>query len=138
MMIEARFRPGTELPPLSLPPVSRATLALFAGASADYNPVHIDIDAARAANFDDVFAHGMLTMAYLARYLASLFDQQEIVSFSARFIAPVQIGDRLRCECRVIEASDSIRLALRIVDQAEREKLTGDAVVTASSVAQNG
>jgi acyl dehydratase len=44
-----RVSVGDELPTIVKPPLSRATLALFAGASADHNPVHIDIDAAREA-----------------------------------------------------------------------------------------
>lgn len=39
--------------------ITRARLALFAGGSGDCNPVHIDIDVARTAGFDDVFAQGM-------------------------------------------------------------------------------
>jgi hypothetical protein len=35
---------GDTLPPLELPPLSRATLALYAGASGDHNPMHIDLD----------------------------------------------------------------------------------------------
>ena len=58
-----------ELPELNIPPITRTTLALFAGASGDHNPIHIDLDFARAAGQDDVFAHGMLTMAYIGRLL---------------------------------------------------------------------
>jgi acyl dehydratase len=46
-------------------PLTRAMLALFAGASGDHNPVHIDIDAARAAGLPDVIGHGMLTITCL-------------------------------------------------------------------------
>jgi acyl dehydratase len=46
---------------LDAPQITRATLALYAGASGDHNPVHIDIDAAHAVGIDDVFAHGMLS-----------------------------------------------------------------------------
>ena len=49
---------GTELPALALPPISRGTLALFAGASHDHNPVHIDLDVARAAGFDTPTGRG--------------------------------------------------------------------------------
>lgn len=34
---------GDELPPLQLPSVDRRMLALFAGASGDHNPIHIDL-----------------------------------------------------------------------------------------------
>ncbi len=51
---------GQTLPPLTLPAINRTTLALFAGASGDHNPIHIDLDFAREAGMNDVFAHGML------------------------------------------------------------------------------
>jgi acyl dehydratase len=60
---------GDELPALQIPPVDRATLALFAGASGDHNPIHIDIDAARCAGLPDVFAQGMLGMGWLGRLI---------------------------------------------------------------------
>ena len=62
---------GTEIPALELPPITRTTLALYAGASGDHNPVHIDIDFAKKAGMPDVFAHGMLSMAYLGRMLTN-------------------------------------------------------------------
>src|SRR6218665_3916007 len=58
---------GDSIPALQLPAISRTTLALYAGASGDHNPIHIDIDFARSAGLDDVFAHGMLSAAYVGR-----------------------------------------------------------------------
>lgn len=55
--LHTELAPGTTLPPLRLPPVSRTTLALYAGASGDHNPIHIDLDVARSAGLGDVFAH---------------------------------------------------------------------------------
>lgn len=78
---------GTELAPLKIQPISRTTLALFAGASGDHNPMHIDIDVAKSAGLDDVFAHGMLSMAYLGRLLTDLVDPQAIRSYQVRFAA---------------------------------------------------
>ncbi len=60
---------GDALPPLAVAPISRPALALFAGASGNHNPIHIDLDVARSAGVDDVFCHGMLSMAYLSRML---------------------------------------------------------------------
>jgi len=45
---------GDQLPPLLTEPVTRLTLALYAGASGDHNPMHIDIDFARRAGAPDV------------------------------------------------------------------------------------
>ena len=49
--------------------LSRTQIVMYAGTSGDYNPLHIDIDYARQAGMPDVFAHGMLSAAYLARVL---------------------------------------------------------------------
>ena len=82
---------GAQLPPLRIDPISRTTLALFAGASGDHNPIHIDLDVARSVGLDDVFAHGMLSMAYLGRLLTNVVPQQHLRSFQVRFasITPV-------------------------------------------------
>jgi acyl dehydratase len=81
--------------------ISRTTLALYAGASGDHNPVHIDIDACHAAGIDDVFAHGMLSMAYLARLLTDNFAQGRIRSFSVRFSAITPVNSTPLCQATV-------------------------------------
>ena len=70
----AKLHVGDMLEPMTHDPISRTTLALFAGASGDHNPIHIDIDFAKSVGLDDVFAHGMLGMAYLGRFLTSIAD----------------------------------------------------------------
>ncbi|MDA8369190.1 MAG: MaoC family dehydratase [Nocardiopsaceae bacterium] len=92
---------GTELPPLRIPPITRTTLALFAGASGDHNPIHIDIDVARSAGMEDVFAHGMLSMAYLGRLLTEWVPQERIRSYSVRFSAITPVHAEPTCSGRV-------------------------------------
>jgi acyl dehydratase len=94
---------GDEMPVLELPPITRTTLALFAGASGDHNPIHIDIDFAHKAGMPDVFAHGMLSMAYLARALTQWAPQRQVVSYGVRFAAITNLGDRVRCSGKVVE-----------------------------------
>ena len=48
---------------LTKEPISRTTLALFAGASGDHTPKHIELDLEKKAGLDDVFAHGILGLA---------------------------------------------------------------------------
>ena len=54
----ASVKVGDVIPALTKDEIIRTTLGLFAGASGDHNPIHIDIDFARAAGMEDVFAHG--------------------------------------------------------------------------------
>lgn len=86
---------GAELEPLICGPISRTTLALFAGASGDHNPIHIDIDFARAAGMPDVFAHGMLSAAYVGRLLTTWAPQERLLAWSVRFLAITPVLARL-------------------------------------------
>jgi acyl dehydratase len=90
-----------ELPSLQIDPISRTTLALFAGASGDHQPTHLDIDAARAKGRDDVIAHGMLIIAYLGRVLTDLVPQQNIRRFQTRFVAMTPVHGAPICCARV-------------------------------------
>ncbi|SEO15083.1 Acyl dehydratase [Salinihabitans flavidus] len=88
-------RPGDSLPPLTFGPITRAMLALYAGASGDHNPIHIDIDFARQAGQQDVFAHGMLSMAQLGRLVTGWAGQDRLLALSARFTAITPVGATL-------------------------------------------
>ena len=125
---------GQELPPLELPPITRTTLALFAGASGDHNPIHIDIDFAKAAGLPDVFAHGMLSMAYLGRFLTQWAPQTQLRRFSVRFAAITPVGARLTCTGKVTELTEGdgealARLEIGVIDDAGEVKLVGEALV---------
>lgn len=123
---------GEELPPLALPPLTRETLALYADASGDYNPIHIDVDFARAAGMPDVVAHGMLSMAWLGRLLTSWAPQRDLREFSVRFSAMTQVGERILCTGRVTEKLERdgdrlVRVALATANEAGEIKVSGDA-----------
>src|SRR5438477_7634922 len=94
---------GDEIPALTTQPVSRLTLALFAGASGDHNPIHVDLDFARQAGLDDVFAHGMLSMAYLGRMLTNWVPQSALREFRLRFTAITHVHDRIRCTGEAVD-----------------------------------
>ena len=125
---------GDSLEPMTHNPISRTTLALFAGASGDHNPIHIDIDFAKSVGMDDVFAHGMLGMAYLGRFLTSIADQSNIRSYSVRFSSITQVGAKLKCTGKVKEITDTsaeklMKIELSATDQNNDVKLIGDAVI---------
>jgi acyl dehydratase len=118
----------------SFPPITRHTLALYCGASGDHNPIHVDLDFARAAGFPDVFAHGMLAMAYLGQALTDAVGPSCIRSFTTRFSAITQLGTELTCEGQVAELIEQngekwARIALKASDQTGEVKLSGEAVI---------
>ena len=125
---------GTELPELAVQPISRTTLALFAGASGDGNPIHIDLDVARSAGLDDVFAHGMLSMAYLGRLLTDAFPQSRLRSWRVRFAAITPVHTQPTCTGRVTSVDESagerratVELRVELADGTET--LTGEAII---------
>ena len=125
---------GTELPELKIAAISRTTLALFAGASGDHNPIHIDIDVAKSAGLDDVFAQGMLSMAYLGRLLTGWVPLERIRSYEVRFAAITPIYGAPTCAGRVaaIDIVDGERratLELTVTLADGTVTLTGGAVV---------
>lgn len=125
---------GDELPSFTTEPISRLALALYAGASGDHNPIHVDIDFARKAGMDDVFAHGMLSMAYMGRLLTSWAPQRALRSFKVRFMAITHVGDRITCTGKVVEKLDHhgekrVRLELATTTQDGQIKLAGEAIV---------
>ena len=116
------------------PPITRHRLALYCGASGDHNPIHVDIDFAKAAGFPDVFAHGMLVMGYLGQALTDAVTPSRIRSFSTRFAAITQLGATLTCEGTVTELLEHngekrARIALTTKDEAGEIKLAGEAVI---------
>jgi acyl dehydratase len=125
---------GDTLPPLTLPAIDRTTLALFAGASNDHNPIHIDIDFAHRAGMPDVFAHGMLSMAWLGRLLTGWVEQPQLRQFGVRFAGITHLGDIVTCTGKVVEkfvvdGEKRVKLEIRSANQHGEVKIVGDAVV---------
>lgn len=62
----AEWEVGERLPELKTTP-DRYLTARYAGASGDFNPIHIDEDFARAVGLPGRILHGLWTMAQVAR-----------------------------------------------------------------------
>jgi len=60
------FAEGAELPVLTVTPDKYLTVR-YAGASGDYNPIHIDEEFAKAVGLPGRILHGLFSMALVAR-----------------------------------------------------------------------
>ncbi len=130
----ATIKVGDRLPALQLPPVDRATLALFGGASGDHNPIHIDLDFARRSGMPDVFAQGMLGMAWVGRLITQWAPQSRLRKYDARFAGITHLGNAITCSGEVVELMDvdgeaCARVAVSSSNQYGQNKIVGEAIV---------
>jgi acyl dehydratase len=126
------YQAGDSLPEIAYPPLSYYTLSLYLGGSHDLNPIHVDPDHARRAGLDDVFGHGMLTMAYMGNVLTAVAPQSAIRRFHVRFLDRTAIGDVITCRAVVRDVADRdgmrhVMLDLAATTESGRPLLAGDA-----------
>lgn len=130
--------PYADTAELPLPPLDRATLALFAGASGDHNPVHIDSDFARRAGLPDVIGHGMLGMAWLGRLLNGWFPASALLSWQVRFHGVIRVGEQFTCRGRLLQRQpagdgeaegECVRVAIELVDGDGAVRTGGEALL---------
>jgi len=125
---------GATLPALSVPALSRATLALYAGGSGDHVPLHIDTDYARKAGMPDVFGHGMLTAAWLGRLVTGWVSQDCIRKLDFRFVAITHLYNQITCTGKVVEkleqdGENRVRIEIVAANQYGEKKVVGEALI---------
>ena len=132
---------GDELPPLVKGPIQQIQLTRYAGASGDFNPIHQDDEFARAAGMGGVFAHGMLSLGFVAQSVTDWVGVGRVGKVAVRFAALVRLGDVITCRGKVLEkrpAKDGgnlheVDLELWAENQKGEKVVTGRATVTLPS-----
>jgi acyl dehydratase len=129
---------GQQLSPLVKPAITQEQLRRYAEASGDFNPIHLDEQAAQRVGLDGVIAHGMLSMAFLGQFVNQQIADipgAHIEHLKVRFLNMVRLGDTLTCN-GVVKAqttNDDFSQSISIECWAQNEqgeKVTaGDAVV---------
>ena len=125
---------GEALKPIVLPPISRHQLALYCGGSGDHNPIHVDIDFAKKFGFKDVFAHGMLSMAFLGRLATSFAPQSQLRKLGTRFTSITWVGDVITVSGKVTGKREAngeklVDLEVKCTNQNGQDTLQGDATI---------
>ena len=98
-------REGGEVPPFVVERLTRMDLVRYAGASGDFNPIHQDDEFARAAGMGGVFAHGMLSMGFVAQAVTDWAGAGRVKKLGVRFAALVRLKDTVTCRGRVVAKS---------------------------------
>jgi acyl dehydratase len=133
-MSRPAFPPSIEI---SCGPVTAVDLALYAAASGDLNPLHLDDSVARKAGFDQPLVHGMLTMAYVARLFTQTFGSSALLALNTRFIGVAKRGDTLVLSASLSECDDRSALySVRGTTTAGSEIVSGSAHVRLGGLPQ--
>lgn len=84
--------------------ITEADIVAFAGLSGDFNPLHVDHEAARRGPFGRPVAHGLLGLA-IASGLTSQAPRVETMAFLQitewKFLGPIHVGDTVHVVSRV-------------------------------------
>ncbi len=106
---------GIDLPELTKV-VSQEDINLYAEASRDFNPIHIDVEFARKTPLGGTIAHGMLILAYVSQMMSVAFGKSWLSGsmLNVRFKNPARPGDSLTIKGRIskIEKRDCQNLII--------------------------
>ena len=85
--------------------ITEADIELFARATGDFNPVHLDQAYAEKTMFKGRIAHGLLSIGLLSSILGNILPGHGTIYLSqeAKFLAPVRIGDTITSKVEVSE-----------------------------------
>jgi acyl dehydratase len=99
----------------------------YAGASGDFNPIHVDPRVGRAAGLGGAILQGMCTYAWAAEAcVAYLGDPARLARLRVRFARPVKVGDVVTFEGRCAAIEDGIvRIELTARNQDGEDVLKG-------------
>ena len=116
---------------------SRSDLVRYAAATRDFNPLHWDHEAARAAGLDGVVVHGLLMLAWLAQQ-ASTFapGPAPISSIKVRFRSALGPAEAAHVEAiagDVAPDGQNAQVSLRVIAN-EADVVTGSATVSLAGV----
>lgn len=116
--------------------ITASMIDLFAQASGDHNPVHLDDDYASQTQFGKRIAHGMLTVSVISAILGNDLPGQGTIYLGqeVKFKAPVMIGDTITATVELIKYREDKKIATfrtYATNQDGKVVLDGEAVVLA-------
>ena len=108
MLTSLELKEGAGLPEIKKN-ISQGNINLYAEASKDFNPIHIDEEYARQTPLGGTIAHGMLILAYISQMMTAAFGQNWLTGgkLNVRFKAPARPGDTLTISGKIRQVAKS-------------------------------
>jgi 3-hydroxybutyryl-CoA dehydratase len=85
--------------------ITEGDIELFARATGDFNPVHLDAAYAEKTMFKGRIAHGLLSVGFFSTILGNILPGHGTIYLSqeVKFLAPVRIGDTITAKVEALE-----------------------------------
>jgi|TARA_B100001964_G_C13976421_1_gene484207 acyl dehydratase len=96
----------------------------YAGASLDFNLIHIDREFAQANGLTDIILQGMCTMGLTAKHIIENDHPSKMKTFKVRFLHPVLPGDELNFESEINDAEIDVEVTNQNGNRVLRGKAT--------------
>jgi 3-hydroxybutyryl-CoA dehydratase len=120
--------------------ITQEKINLYAEASGDFNPIHVDEAFAANTPFGGTIAHGMLNLAYVSEMMTSAFGRSWVSGgkLRAKFKESARPGDTLTITGKIdcIEQESDVSYAncsFECRNQRGEAIVTGEAIVKLSS-----
>jgi len=120
--------------------ITQEKINLYAEASGDFNPIHVDESFAAKTPLGGTIAHGMLSLAYVSEVMTSAFGRSWLSGgkLRARFKEPARPGDTLTISGKIncVEQKDDVSYAncsFECRNQKGAAIVAGEAIVKVSS-----
>ena len=117
--------------------VSREHIALYAEASGDFNPIHIDQEYGEKSPFGSNIAHGMMVAASISELMGANFGSSwnKTGKMKIKFSSPVFPGDVIKTSGFIkkvaqIGRKSLVQCTVSISKQTGEKVISGDTSVT--------
>ena len=120
--------------------ISETDIWMFAYITADFFPLHTDVEFAEKTIFGGPIAQGMLILSIalgmIDQVILSKYDVSSVVAFhgirNVRFLRPVRVGDTIRAKAEVVdkkerdEKSGIVTYHLTVLNQRDEAVLAAE------------
>ncbi len=123
------YKIGQELEPYQIQ-VDKYRSYFYAGASGDFNPIHLDNDFAKQVGLGGIILHGLCTMAFAYKAIMKNNDPDKIKKFKVRFRQIVKPQDTLTVKSKVSLLSNNLTtIDLTVENQRNEQVITNGSMV---------
>ena len=125
---------GDEIPVLVKEPITEVQIVKYAGASGDFNPLHVVHSFGEKAGYGGVIAHGMLIMGFLSQMITDWLNDNFVKQIGVNFKAISKPGDTITCRGKIInkfveDKQCLVEIEMVAVNQRGKKAATGNVIV---------